>query len=118
VFKGRIVRVVCYYRDASLLEMIISTFRKLLIDIEWVYGRRVSDDGLYEVVLGVRNSRNFKIAVLDLSNTVNVEVVEVLSSSEGGNYITNEYVNGNEVIKIYIPKADIEECYSWGEVCG
>lgn len=118
MFRGRIVRVVCYYRDASLLEMIISTFRKLLIDIDWVYGRRVSDDGLYEVVLGVRDSRNFKAAVLDLSNTVNVEVVEVLGDSEGGNYITNEFINGNEVVKIYIPKTDIKECYSWGEVCG
>jgi hypothetical protein len=118
VFRGRIVRVVCYYRDASLLEMIISTFRKLLIDIDWVYGRKVSDDGLYEVVLGVRDSRNFKAAVLDLSNTVNVEVVEVLGDSEGGNYITNEFINGNEVVKICIPKTDIKECYSWGEVCG
>lgn len=118
MFKGRIVRVVCYYRDASLLEMIISTFRKLLIDIDWVYGRKVSDDGLYEVVLGVRDSRNFKAAVLDLSNTVNVEVVEVLGDFEGGNYITNEFINGNEVVKIYIPKTVIKECYSWGEVCG
>lgn len=101
-----------------MLEGLVSTFRKLLVDIEWFYGRMVDESGLYEVYLGVRESRNFLTAVLDLSTMVNVQSVEVFDKADFSSYPLIEDSGIAEVVKIYIPKESRSECYSWGERCG
>ncbi|MEM0505528.1 MAG: hypothetical protein QW267_01915 [Sulfolobales archaeon] len=116
--RGRVVRVVCHYRDASILENLVSTFRKLLVDIEWFYGRMVDENGLYEVYLGVRESRNFLTAVLDLSTTINVQSVEVFDKADFSSHPSVDGGGTAEVVKIYIPRGSKSECYSWGEKCG
>ncbi|MCS7108632.1 MAG: hypothetical protein RMH77_02010 [Sulfolobales archaeon] len=116
--RGKVVKVVCHYRDASLLEGLISTLRKLLIDIDWIYGRMVGDDGTYELYLGVKDSSNFLNAVLDLSTAVNVARVEVFNNVDFDSRVSSEDGVVIETFKIYIPKGIKTDCYSWGEVCG
>ncbi|MEM0340144.1 MAG: hypothetical protein QXN05_04500 [Acidilobaceae archaeon] len=78
----RIVKVLGYYRDASFLEVIIANFRKLLVDIEWIYGRRLDEvSGLYEVYLGLRDNPNLNISLLNLSKLVGIESFEVLGET-------------------------------------
>ncbi len=119
----RVVRVVCHYRDASLLERVIATFRKLLIDINWIYGRLVNDAGLYEVYLGVKDHHNFLAAVLDLSKIVNVIRVEILNNVDlidlRDKGIFNDLMHTrSETFIVYIPQIGSTKCYSWGEECG
>ncbi|MEM2158527.1 MAG: hypothetical protein QXO72_05900 [Sulfolobales archaeon] len=114
----RFVKVICYYRDASLIEGVVSTLRKLLVDIDWIYGRKNNENGIYEVYLGVRESRNFLNAVLDLSTSVNVARVEVLDNVDFDTYVSSERGGVAEIIKIYIPRESKTDCYSWGENCG
>ncbi len=116
--QRKVVKVVCHYRDASLLEGLISTFRKLLVDIDWIYGRAVDESGLYELYLGLRESRNFLAAVLDLSTTVNVLSVQVFDEADFSSYSSAEENGITELVKIYIPKESRSDCYSWGERCG
>ncbi|MEM1927544.1 MAG: hypothetical protein QXS85_02245 [Acidilobaceae archaeon] len=78
----KIVRVLGYYRDASFLEMLVANFRKLLIDIEWIYGRRLNEaTGLYEVYLGLRDHPNLSISLANLSKLVGIEGFEVLGET-------------------------------------
>jgi len=80
VQPGKLVRVLGYYIDASFIERVVATFRKLLIDVDWVYGRRLSDEGLYELHLLVKDHPNLKIAILDLSKSVGIERVDVFEN--------------------------------------
>jgi acetolactate synthase small subunit len=109
VTQGRIVKVIGYYRDPGFLERVISTFRKLWVDIDWVTARRISDDGLYEVYLLVRETKNTHLAILNLSKTVDVEKVEVL---EDGKLIPCQ----ND--SFFIPSYTKVTTYSWGEKVG
>lgn len=78
----KIIRILGYYRDASFLEMLVANFRKLLIDIEWIYGRMLDEStGLYEVYVGLRDSANLDISLLNLSKIVGVERFEVLGET-------------------------------------
>lgn len=115
--QGRVIRVLCYYRDASILEMLVSTFRKLLIDINWFYGRVFDGSGLYEVYLGVSDSPNLFRAVLDLSTTVGVSSVEIFDNVDTTDYLSRD--DGiTKIVKIYIPTQSKCDCYSWGGKCG
>ncbi|MCC6016893.1 MAG: hypothetical protein LM582_07615 [Desulfurococcaceae archaeon] len=75
--QGKLVKVLGYYIDASFIESVIATFRKLLIDIYWIYGRKLNDEGLYEIYLLVNKHPNLKLALLDLSKTVGIEEVKL-----------------------------------------
>lgn len=77
---GKLIRVLGYYIDASFIERVVATFRKLLIDVDWVYGRRLSGEGLYELYLLVKDHPNLKIAILDLSKSVGIERVDVFEN--------------------------------------
>lgn len=119
----RVLKVVCHYRDASLLERVVATFRKLLIDINWIYGRLVDDTGLYEVYLGVRDHHNFLAAVLDLSKTVDIIRVDILDNVDlinlSNREIFNDLMNAHsKTFIVYIPQISSIKCYSWGEECG
>lgn len=79
MLQKKLVKVLGYYIDASFIEGVIATFRKLLIDIYWIYGAMLTDEGLYELYLLVNDHQNLKYALLDLSKTVGVEEVEVFN---------------------------------------
>ncbi|MEM0374449.1 MAG: ACT domain-containing protein, partial [Sulfolobales archaeon] len=55
--QEKVVRVVGYYRDPGFLERIIATFRKLWVNIHWMNARRINEEGLYEVYLGVEENK-------------------------------------------------------------
>ncbi len=115
--RGKVIRVVCYYRDASLLEMLVGTFRKLLIDISWFCGGVVDESGLYEVYLGVKDSPNLLTAILDLSTSVSVSSVEIFDNADTSDYTSRD--DGiTKIVKIYISSQSKSDCYSWGERCG
>lgn len=128
--QGKLVRAIGYYNDASYIERIVATFRKLLIDIDWIYGRKINDNGLYEVYLYVRDHPNFKHAVLNLSKTVGIERVEVYDNYdikivEVGNDRVEDVEakerakNDNKTVFIvYIPTYSQATAYSWGEEYG
>lgn len=121
--QGKLVKVIGYYRDPLFLERVISNFRKLWVDIDWMCARRVNDDGLYEVYLSVRETRNTQIALLNLSKTVDVEKVEVLEDGKLVSYYANEKgeISKNEKegnIIIFVPVYSKIITYSWGEKSG
>ena len=128
--RGKLVRVLGYYTDASYIERVVATFRKLLIDVDWIYGRRVDDEGLYELIMLVRDHPNFTYAILNLSKTVGVEKVEVYDSFTVKNVNVvikpNSDVNGvgkestyrENVFTLYVPIYSRVVEYSWGEIRG
>jgi acetolactate synthase regulatory subunit len=127
VTRGRVVRIVGYYRDAGFLERIISIFRKLWIDINWIQARKVRDDGLYEIYMEISDTKNTLIAILNLSKTVNVEKVEVLEPSNVETYVISKLGEIKKVppeeakeydIVIYVPVFSKIIGYSWGEKFG
>uniref|UniRef100_A0A7J3QDB7 Uncharacterized protein n=1 Tax=Ignisphaera aggregans TaxID=334771 RepID=A0A7J3QDB7_9CREN len=126
----KVIRVIGYYNDASYIERVIATFRKLLIDVEWIWGRRIND--VYEIYLGVKDHPNLKLAILNLSKTVGIESVELLIDAKVEKYVyingdfkkidktANENIN-NSIIKyftIYIPIYTRIAGYRWGEKYG
>jgi acetolactate synthase small subunit len=117
-----VLRVTVYYRDSSILEKVISTFRKLWVDIDWMNVRKTSDDGLYEIYMGVRDNKNTYIAILNLSKTVDVEKVEVLENARLVEYKFNEkgevVKEGKYTMVVYVPVFSKVTSYSWGEVVG
>lgn len=123
MIQERVVRVLAYYRDPGLIERIASNFRKLLMDINWIYGWKVNDENLYEFYIGVKDHTNFTTAVLVLSKTVDVEKVEVLEVTQmkkiiirDGNVVTDEREKTTEDdIIIYVPVFNKVKGYSWGE---
>jgi len=125
VTQEKVVRVVGYYRDPGFLERVVASFRKLWVNIYWMYARRINEEGLYEAYLGVEENKNTKIAILNLSKTVDVEKVEVLEASVIETYIISpklgEIRKGNEReareydIVIYVPVFSKVNGYSWGE---
>ncbi len=123
--RKRMVKIYAYYRDANVIERIVSNFRKLLIDIDWIYGYRYDDEGLYIFYLALRDHPNFDIAILNLSKTVDIEKVEVLENASltPFKYINNNFIevkDTNDVddksFIIYIPKYSRVRVYSWGEI--
>lgn len=121
MIQGKVVKVLGYYRDPGFLEKVIATFRKLWVDIYWVSARRVNENNLYEVYLLAADVPNFKIAILNLSKTVEIEKVEVLEGAklvpytfDGEKISQGENNNGNYVF--FIP-AGINKiiAHSWGE---
>ncbi|MBW9141216.1 MAG: ACT domain-containing protein [Candidatus Aramenus sp.] len=120
--QEKVLRVTVYYRDSSILEKVISTFRKLWVDIDWMNVRKTSDDGLYEIYMGVRDNKNTYIAILNLSKTVDVEKVEVLENARLVEYKFNEkgevVKEGKYTMAVYVPVFSKVTSYSWGEVVG
>ena len=127
--QGKIVKVLVHYIDAGSIERVISAFRRLLIDVDWIYGRRLDEEGNYEIYLLVREHPNFFTAIMNLSKTVGVESVEVYENGyiekykyEDGTFSKLENAKvGNSSKKgfiIYIPIATKIKVYSWGEMSG
>lgn len=122
MIQGKLIRVLGYYNDASYIERIAANFRKLLIDIDWLYGRRLNDEGLYEVLMLVRDHPNFDYAILNLSKTVGIEKVEVF------NYYVVKTISAEDscvekhcpdpLFVIYIPIYSRVITYSWGRIDG
>lgn len=124
--QGKLVKVIGYYNDASYIERIVATFRKLLVDIDWIYGRRIDNEGLYEIYLYVKDHPNFEHAVLNLSKTVGVEKVEVCNcpiarpieiENPGASNIERD-ANAKAVFILYIPVCPQGIAYNWGEKYG
>jgi len=116
--QAQIVRVLGYYTDAGFIERIVASFRKLLIDVDAICGRRVNDEGLYEVYLVVRNHPNFYTAVLNLSKTPTIEKVEVLGYHDTP-VLVDEKCEGSEKVFIFcVPKPLETWGFSWGVVHG
>jgi acetolactate synthase regulatory subunit len=127
VTQEKVVRVVGYYRDPGFLERIVGAFRKLLMDVNWIQGRKISDDGLYEVYMGVPYTNNFDIAIQNLSKTVDVEKVEVLEDAVIKTYIIKrdgtivqreQYMAKEYDIVVFKPEFTKVTVRSWGIVVG
>ena len=125
--QEKVVRVVGYYRDPGFLERIVGAFRKLLMDVNWIQGRKISDDGLYEVYMGVPYTNNFDIAIQNLSKTVDVEKVEVLEDAVIKTYIIKrdgtivqreQYMAKEYDIVVFKPEFTKVTVRSWGIVVG
>ncbi|MDP8003493.1 MAG: ACT domain-containing protein [Caldisphaera sp.] len=124
--QGKLIRVLGYYRDAGLLERVLSNFRKLLIDIDWVNARKLNND-VYEIYLYVNESPNLKLALLNLSKTVDIEFVELYEYSSLTPYVyknneIREYSNedlGDDYFMFFIPIGlRKSKLLSWGEFYG
>lgn len=122
--QERVVKVLAYYRDPGLIERIASNFKKLFMDIDWIYGWKVNDENLYEFYIGVKDHNNFNTAVILLSKTVDISKVEILDDAQlkrviirDGKVIENqsEGVKEGDII-IYVPVFNRVKGYSWGEV--
>jgi acetolactate synthase regulatory subunit len=127
VTQEKVVRVVGYYRDPSYIERVAGAFRKLLMDINWIQGRKVSDDGLYEIYLGVPYTNNFDIAIQNLSKTVDIEKVDVLEDAvvttyvikRDGSVVRGEPFEAKEYdIVVFKPSFSKVTTLSWGSVSG
>jgi len=127
VTQEKVVRVIGYYRDPSFLERIIGQFRKLLMDINWMQARKVSDNGLYEIYFGIPYTNNFEIAIANLSKTVDVEKVELLEDAtvttyiikQDGNVIKGDSVDAEEYdMVVYKPVFSKITVLSWGVISG
>lgn len=122
MIQGKVLKITGYYRDPELLERIMANFRKLWVDIDWVNARKVSDDGLYEIFMQIKDTKNTQLAILNLSKTVDIEKVEVLEDAKVVQYKFNEkgeIVDGNNYsMIIYVPVYSKVTSYSWGEVVG
>ncbi len=120
--QEKVLRVTVYYRDSSILEKVISAFRKLWVDIDWMNVRKVSDDGVYQIYMGVKDNKNTYIAILNLSKTVDVEKVEVLEDAKLVEYKFNDkgeiVKEGDYTMAVYVPVFSKVTSYSWGEVIG
>lgn len=129
--QEKVVRLLIYYTDAGCIERVVSAFRKLLIDVNWIWGRRI--DSLYEIYLGVEEHPNLKLALLNLCKTVGVEYVELLLDArieryaylngefkkvaESNNISENIYRDSNHFI-IYVPTYTRMAGCKWGEKYG
>lgn len=125
--QEKVVRVVGYYRDPGFLERIVGALRKLLMDVNWIQGRKISDDGLYEVYMGVPYTNNFDIAIQNLGKTVDVEKVEVLEDAVIKTYIIKRdgtivqrepYMAKEYDIVVFKPEFTKVTVRSWGIVVG
>lgn len=125
--QEKVVRVIGYYRDPGYIERVAGALRKLLMDINWIQGRKVSDDGLYEIYLGVPYTNNFDIAIQNLSKTVDVEKVEVLEDAvvttyvikRDGSVVRGEPFEAKEYdIVVFKPSFSKVTTLSWGSVSG
>lgn len=122
---GRLVRVLGYYIDASLIERVVSSFRKLLIDVDWICGGRLNAEGLFELYLLVRDHPNLHVALLNLSKTVGVECVEIFNPggfemlpAAGGTQGGNSLKECPHPLTVYVPTRKPARRYCWGEVSG
>jgi len=127
VTQEKVVRVLGYYRDPGFFERVVGTFRKLLMDVNWIQARKVSEDGLYEVYMGIPYTNNFDIAVQNLSKTVDIEKVEILEDATIKTYIirNNGIVTEGDPaqakeydIVVYKPVFSKVTSISWGVVSG
>jgi len=123
VTQGKLVRAIGYYHDASYIERIVATFRKLLIDVDWIYGRRINDEGLFEIYLLVKDHPNLQLAILNLSKTVSIERVDVFNDLrievlKVGNKNKNSKTIEQHDFVLYIPIYSRVVSYSWGERYG
>ncbi|AFZ69940.1 hypothetical protein Calag_0154 [Caldisphaera lagunensis DSM 15908] len=78
MIQGRLIKVTGYYRDTSLIERVLSNFRKLLIDVYYINGMLTNDKGLYEIYLIVNENQNLNRAIINLKESVGIEYVDVL----------------------------------------
>jgi len=127
VTQEKVVRVLGYYRDPGFFERIVGTFRKLQMDVEWIQARKVSEDGLYEVYMGIPYTNNFNIAIQNLSKTVDIEKVEILEDAtiktyiirKNGVIIEGDSTQANEYdIVVYKPVFSKVTSISWGVISG
>ena len=125
--QEKVVRVIGYYRDPGYIERVVGAFRKLLMDVNWIQGRKISDDGLYEIYLGVPYTNNFDIAIQNLSKTVDVERVEILEDAvittyiikKDGTVITGQPFEAKDYdIVVFKPTFTKVTTISWGIVSG
>ena len=125
--QEKVVRVIGYYRDPGFIERVVGNFRKLLMDVDWIQARKVSEDGLYEIYMGIPYHNNFDIAIQNLSKTVDVEKVEILEDAtvktyiikNNGMIVEDDPSNANEYdIVVYKPVFSKVKTISWGVVSG
>lgn len=125
--QEKVVRLLGYYRDPGFFERIAGAFRKLLMDINWIQARKVSEDGLYEVYLGIPYSNNFDIAIQNLSKTVDIEKVELLEDAKVITFIirNNGIITEGDPsqakeydIVVYKPVFSKVTTISWGVMSG
>lgn len=123
MIRGNIVRILGYYRDPSLIERIVAAFRKLWVDIYWMNVRKLDENNsLYEAYLLAADVPNFKLAILNLSKTVEIEKVEILQGARleeftfDGERFVKEKKEGNNNYVFYVP-VNVNKIvkYSWGE---
>jgi len=127
VTQEKVVRVIGYYRDPGFIERVLGHFRKLFMDVNWIQARKVSEDGLYEIYMGIPYHNNFDIAIQNLSKTVDVEKVEILEDATVKTYIIknngliveDDPSKANEYdIVVYKPVFSKVKTISWGVVSG
>ncbi|MGC9105957.1 MAG: hypothetical protein ACP5HQ_06010 [Thermoprotei archaeon] len=119
----RVIRVVAYYRDPSILERVIAHVRKLFMDVSWVYSWRNGD--VIEIYMGVPDHKNFNILVGNIHKTPEVEKVEVLEDARivkfavdrKGNVRQLTELNGAKEYDMVINAPVFSKVteYSWGE---
>ncbi|MCS7111133.1 MAG: hypothetical protein N3D82_00245 [Ignisphaera sp.] len=129
--QEKVIRLTVLYTDAGCIERVVAVFRKLLIDVNWIWGRRI--DSHYEMYVSVKDHQNLKLALLNLSKTVGVESVELLLDAKVKRYVytngkfekvaeespANESINiGFRQFVVYIPVYTRIAGYRWGEKYG
>ncbi len=122
----RVIRIVAYYRDPSILERVIAHIRKLFMDLNWFYAYRNGD--VIEMFIGVPDHKNFEIMVSNVHKTPEVEKVEVLEDAKVVKFKADRMGNVTKVSEIdglkeydmviNVPVYSKVTEYSWGEIRG
>ncbi|EZQ11014.1 hypothetical protein CM19_02050 [Candidatus Acidianus copahuensis] len=115
--REKVVKITGYYRDPGFLERIMGNFRKLWVDIDWVNARRITDDGLYEVYLGIKDTKNTYLAIINASKMVDVEKIEVLEDAEVTSISVDNKgrITDSGSMVIFVPVYNKITTYSWGD---
>lgn len=80
-----------------------------------MYAER-KEDNWYEIILEVADSKNFELAIVNLSKTVDIDYVEVLEDGK----LERQRVKTSQGkdVEIFIPVYTISKKYSWGIING
>lgn len=105
--QGKVVRVVGVYRDPGLIERIMGTLRRLWVDVEWINGK--IEGNTMEIHMKLKDSKNLKLAILNISKTVDVERVDVLEETEA------EKEGNKQVGECFSTLYKRIATYTWGE---
>ncbi|BBD74001.1 hypothetical protein HS1genome_2390 [Sulfodiicoccus acidiphilus] len=107
MIQEKVVRITAVYRDPGVLERIMGTLRRLWVDLEWM-NAKVSGDTV-EITMKLKESKNQKLAILNLSKTVDIERVEVLE---------NDTSQESETLMGRLPIYKRVTAYEWGDEVG